>query len=129
MSAIVIGAALMMLALGAGRAGIYARWDAMASEHKRIALGLAESCAQVALVRFAQSDDPSRYATIDEEVSVGENACTIVSIAHAGEEATITTRAAFGRSYSIVSVHVRLYALPVPPGHERVEALEWREGY
>ena len=130
MTAVIVAAVLMTLALGASSAGFYARFDALGSEEKRVSLGLAESCANVALLALATSSDPIHYSVSNQIVMIGEQSCTITSITHDGASTTVRTRASFQNAFSSVVVGAHIYdtaAAPVPPGHERVEIVSWQE--
>ena len=134
-SALIISAVLMSIVIGAGAAGWDARLDALGSESKRVALSLAESCAMVALTALATSTDPTHLAITDQSVHVGTDSrgtpltCVITSIAHNGNDATISTRASFNNSYSAIEVVASVFDMtsaPVPPGRDAIEVKSWR---
>lgn len=76
-SAIIISAILMAILFTATTSTFFARFDALDTEYKRIAVGLAESCVNQALLRLAQDYD---YDPTDEIISIGGDTCRIKSI-------------------------------------------------
>jgi len=79
MSAIIVSFVLIGVVFVANTSGYFARFDSQNSEYKRIALGLAESCANVALLKVAY--DPSYIPPVGgETVPVGLQTCVIKSI-------------------------------------------------
>jgi|GEM_PF-3523471 len=105
-STLIISAVLLSLMFTTSTASFYARFDALASEYKRTALGLAESCANAGLLKIAQNYD---YSTTTDQnyvpgkgvrVDVGEQSCYIQNIIYsdvgvATKTATILTSAQF----------------------------------
>jgi len=124
-SAVIISAVLLALMTTAGLAGFWARFDALGSEEKAIARGLADSCINVALLALATSSDPARYAPSEQKVVVGVSAhgdlltCTIKDVVHAGQNVTVEAYASSQGSFSAVSATATL-----PPG---VRIISWSE--
>ncbi len=89
-SALIISVVLIGLVATVSASTFFARFDALGGEYKRIASGLAESCANVALLRLAQD---YTYAG-GEVVSVGIDShgtpetCTIGTITKGVENPT-----------------------------------------
>jgi len=78
-SAIIISFILIAVVFVANTSGYFSRFDSQNGEYKRIALGLAESCANTALLKVAY--DPSYIPPVGgETVSVGSQTCTIKSM-------------------------------------------------
>ena len=81
-----MSAILMSLMYTVGASGFYARFDALNGEFKRVSLGLAESCTNVALLAIATSTDPEHYDPVDQVVNVGTDSngraltCTITGV-------------------------------------------------
>ena len=56
-SVIILSSLLMLVAISAGVYGYFARLNILETEYKQRSLGLAESCAQMALLRLKQFPD------------------------------------------------------------------------
>ena len=78
MSVIIISLMLLALVAVLSTSGYFSRFNVLAAEYKRISLGLAESCVNVALLEIAK--DPT-YAG-NETIPVGVNECNIKSITY-----------------------------------------------
>ena len=121
MSALVISLILVGMTFALGTAAFYTRFDVLASENKRISLGLAESCVNVVMLRLAQHPT---IAPDPETIQVGadtEQSCDIRSVTFAGagnpKIATIQTHAQYRGSNSNVktTANVSDPTLPPPP--------------
>ncbi len=107
MSVIILSAVLLGLVSTANTAGFFARFNALNAEYKRVAFGLAESCANIALLSLAQNYayDPANSAYISAD------SCTIQSITNAGGNSPnsrtvlITTSASYQGAFSTVEVN------------------------
>lgn len=109
MSVIIISAILLVLMFTLGLSSFFNRFDVLDTENKRVSLGLAEACVNVAMVKIAQ--DPS-YNPSGECVSVSDTCgpgakkvCKICSVGSTFPK-TIDTRAVYNGAYSNVSVAV-----------------------
>lgn len=78
MSVIVISLILLGLTTILSMSGYFSRFNVLNGEYKRVSLGLAESCANVALLKIAQNPN----YTGGETISVGTNNCTIKSVTY-----------------------------------------------
>lgn len=120
MSAIVMSAILLILVTTVSTSSFYARADSLGSENKRISLGLAESCINVALLALATSTAPSTYSPVNLPVMVGVDAqgntmtCTIQSVGHAGTLATIDTQASYKGSFTNVTARATVPDPTIP---------------
>lgn len=98
MSAIIISAVLLMLVASTSMSSFYARANTMRAEFKRISLGHAESCMNVALLKVAQdfnydlSADPL-YGPLPHNLSkngvrveVGADDCYIIEVTLSTED-------------------------------------------
>ena len=72
-----ISAILLAILFTANISTFFARFDALDTEYKRIAIGLAESCVNQALLKLTQDYN---YDPTDEIIPVGEKVCHIKSI-------------------------------------------------
>jgi hypothetical protein len=113
-SALVISAILITLTFSVSSSSFYARFDALGGENKRISLGLAESCINVALLALATSTAPTTYTPVNLVVHVGEDfqgrpmTCTIQSVTHNGSVATIDVQAQWLGSFSNVTARATI---------------------
>src|SRR5665647_220935 len=79
MSTVILAAVLMVIVITASFSGFFARFDALASENKRISLGLSESCTNIALLKIAQNynyvleDDPDYETGKGVPTTIGPN--------------------------------------------------------
>lgn len=115
-SVIVISAILLMLVFTLGLSSFFNRYDALDAENKRISLGLAEACVNVAMVRIAKDSDYGinpPIAADGECVSVSDTCgagakkvCKICSVTDTSFPKTISTRAAYNGAYTNVSVAI-----------------------
>lgn len=122
MTAILMSVVLLGLAVTLCASSFFARFDSLSREYARVAQGLAESCAQVALLRVAQDYhyDPTADAqymagrgvavSIDVDEQEVPETCAIVSIAYIPdvvahtETATIISRGQYRDSFASVRV-------------------------
>lgn len=136
-SAIIIASILLSLSLVAGSAALYARFDSLANEEKKISASLAESCAQHALLILAIARDPVQVAISTTTITIGIDSfgrsmqCSIVSLTHpAHDRVLIRTIATWHQSVSGIEVEANIYdtaVAPVAPGHANIEILSWQE--
>ena len=94
MSAIIISALLLLLAVTVSLTGFLSRSNELDAEYKQRSLNLAQGCAQVALLHLAQ--DPTNTTVSD--VNIGDDKCSIISIqpnTPASGQTTIQTKAEF----------------------------------
>lgn len=111
-SAVVLSVMLLGLSTTANSAGFSARFNALNSEYKRIALGLAESCVNQVLLHVAK--DHTYEPTVGgETVSVGTGECTILDVEYdtADEDApqriaSITTQGKYRDAFSNITTSI-----------------------
>lgn len=100
-STIIIFLTLLVVSVAVNANGFSARRNVSEQELKRASLALAESCVQVALLKFARGDQlPS-----NEVIPVGTEFCTVVSVVvtqNGQNRVAITTQASFGASYTTI---------------------------
>lgn len=99
MSAIVISALLMLLAVTVSITGFLSRSNELDAEYKQRSLSLAQGCVQVALLHLAE--DPNN--TVSSAVNIGSDSCSIVSVqlnSPSMSQITIQTKAVFQDSVS-----------------------------
>lgn len=109
MSVIIISAILLTMLFTLNMASFFARYDALASENKRVSLGLAEACMEAAKLKIAQ-DSVYTPASGGDCVSVSDTCgaagasktCKICSVSGAGNSRTIVTRAVTNGSYTTI---------------------------
>lgn len=118
MSVIIISAILLVLVFTLGVSSFFNRFDALDAENKRISLGLAEACVNVAMLKIAQNPNYGTTPPLPaggECVSVGDTCsaaaskkvckiCTVTPVATFPK--TIETRAVYNGAYTNLSVAV-----------------------
>ncbi len=112
MTVIIVGAVLMVLIFTLGASAFLNRFSTFDTENKRISLALAESCANMAMIKIAQnpSYDPQAVGA-GECVGVGDNCptgkmiCKICEVSPVGgPNYTIYARAAYNGAYTNIEV-------------------------
>ncbi|MBI4050590.1 MAG: hypothetical protein HY396_01295 [Candidatus Doudnabacteria bacterium] len=100
MSAIIVSVLLIAITFTLSFTGFYSRFNVLDSEYKERSIGLAEACADTALLKKAT--DPAY--TVPETINVGTDTCDIISVADNGTQVTIKTRAVFQKSFTNIEV-------------------------
>ena len=109
-SAIITSLVLLGLSAELSSSSFALRFSSLDSEYKRESLGLAESCANIALLKLAQ--DPAYVPAVGgENVSVGGGSCTIAEVNGLDTEKTIDARANFKGAFSSVRIRANLLAI------------------
>src|SRR5581483_7697629 len=106
MSDIITSAGLIGLVATANLSGFFSRFDSLDTEYKRVAVGLAESCNNIALLRLAEN---YAYNPTDDVVQVGLGSCHIKSITPITSSGTqklakIDTWASYNGAFSDLSL-------------------------
>lgn len=114
MSVIIISALMLAVSLALSMSGFLARSNITDSEHKERSAALADGCVDDALIRLAAS---SSYAG-NEVITMGDDQCTIVSVAIVGTSATIRTTATIEKAMTTIQVMATLNPLII---------LSWQE--
>ena len=112
MTAIIICLILVGLALLLSASGYFTRFNVLGGEDKRVSLGLAESCVNVALLKIAKSPDYQAGADSDYvsgqgvRVHVGAQECFIKDVTprDADDKRTIKTQAQFRGAFSNMEI-------------------------
>lgn len=120
MSVVIISAILLTLVFTLGVSSFFNRFDALDAENKRVSLGLAEACVNVAMINLAQ-DSTYSLATGGPGtcVSVGDTCpavvgaqtsktCKICSVVTSAGQSTINVRAVYNQTYSNIATVVTL---------------------
>lgn len=110
-SMLIISAMLLILIFMLGTSTFLSRFDVLDAEQKRISLGLAEACAQGAMLRIAQNPT---YTPVSGGECVGatdtcgasgaERTCKICSVSQNAGTYTILTRAVYRGAFTNVTV-------------------------
>lgn len=132
MSVIILSAVLLGMAATASMAGFFARFSALDREYKKSALGLADSCANVALLNLAQN---YAYApALPAIVQLDTGTCTIQSINTLGAPSAssrtvlIATSAKYQETFSTVEVNATvLNPASASPATDPITVNSWRE--
>jgi len=109
-SVIIISAILLTLVFTLGLSSFFNRFDALDAENKRVSLGLAEACVNVAMLKVAQ-DGSYAPAVGGDCITLGgtchapdpQKTCAICSVT-GGNPATVVTRAVYNGAFSTVQV-------------------------
>ena len=125
-TAVIISAVLIAFMFTTGTSGFFSRVNAAEAEYKRVALGLAESCANTALLKIAQNYN---YAG-NEAITVGTDeqgrteTCTIKTVSYGAEDAnhqriaTIAATASYpvtNGAYSSILISSKVQNPSYPP--------------
>ncbi len=106
-SAIVISVMLIGLAFVSSFTGYFARFNILDTEFKKKSLGLAEACAEIALLKLA-ANPTAFFSTADElNIDIGGETCDIVSKENnypAPGQTTIKTRSVYQNSFSNIQL-------------------------
>lgn len=117
--------------------GYYARESALDGEFKRISLGLAESCANVALLRIGQNFAYAPSAA-DQTVQVGTDTCVIQSVSYTAEDpvtrektATVKTQGDYRGSFSNIVISATIqdpsFSSSIHPPPPNISVESWEE--
>jgi hypothetical protein len=101
-SAIVITALLSTICFVFGFSNFFNRFNVLDTELKEISLGLAEACADTAILKLAE--DPNYGG--GETVAVGSNNCKIISVDTSGVQKIIKTQANFKNYFTNLEITV-----------------------
>ncbi len=135
MSAIIISAILLGLLVTSSGNGLSTRIDELNRELKRESEGLAQSCAESALLAIAENYSYTPNIGGDV-VAVDDNSCTVDSVTYGAEDvvthvktATIQTHAEFRQTWTTLRVTASVASSavahnpPIPP----VSVTSWQE--
>jgi len=108
-STLIISLILIGLTFTLSASGFFTRFNVLDREYKRISLGLAESCANVALLEIAKDpnyDPNTPGAKKNIPVGTGTNFCTINSVSYDSDHkiATIDTQASYNGAFSKMQI-------------------------
>jgi len=102
-SAIIISALLLTLAVTIGLTGIFGRFNILDSESKERSLALAEACADTVILKLSVDQDYVLTAADHNITVIGSDTCNIVSISPVPPRSfpiTIQTQGVINKSYS-----------------------------
>lgn len=114
MSSIVLSAVLVAVVFSLSFSGFFTRFNLLDSANKESSLGLAEACAQIAVLKKQQD---MAYLG-NETIMVGSESCQVLPIENLGSEVLIKTRAEDGGAISNIQINLNFANL---------EVLRWRE--
>ncbi len=105
-SVLVISFILLGLTAAANTAGFFARFAQLDLAYQQQSYVLAEGCANVALLNLQQNYS---YAPTNQQITIGNNACTIVSVTTqsataSSKQVTIQTKAQYNHTFTNLSV-------------------------
>ena len=98
-SALILSAILMILAVGLSARAFSTRFTIIDSELKMQSYGFAESCVQIAVIRVAASIAESSIYTGDANpIPIGDGFCEIVLVTDTGSEFSVQARSIVGEA-------------------------------
>lgn len=100
-SSIIIALVLIMITFTLGFSGWFSRFTVLYVEYKEVSIGLAEACAESAILEIAKGNTPLANTI----VSVGSNQCTIVSVIGSPQR-TVKTLGIYKGSYTNLKILV-----------------------
>lgn len=100
MSVILVSAILLIIMFTLGTTSFFTRFDALDMEHKRISRELAEACASVGMLKFAEGDYGG-YESRILDASDTNMACAICRVTSSG---LIAARAAYKGAYTNLEI-------------------------
>lgn len=100
-SVVIISVLLMAVTFALSFAGFFSRFDILDAENKERSIGLAEACADTALLKIAQNP---AYSPTNEIISIGPYNCTIVSVDTMGGQKTIKVKAIIQKSHTNLKI-------------------------
>jgi len=101
-SVIIIVALLMVISVAVSFSGFFSRFGILENEYKEVSSGLAEACADTAILKLA--GDWSYFGS--ESVIVGSNNCQIISVQDSGSQKLIRAQANYKNSYTNLEIKV-----------------------
>jgi putative endonuclease len=103
-SVIIISLLLITISVAVSFSGFFSRFSVLDNEYKEISNGLADACANTAILKVA--GDWSYATTAPETIAVGANSCQIVSIQNLGLQKVIRTQAIYQKSFTNLKITV-----------------------
>ncbi|MFH0864544.1 MAG: hypothetical protein V1858_05680 [Candidatus Gottesmanbacteria bacterium] len=103
-SVIIISLLLIVISVTISFGGYFSRFSILDNEYKEISNGLAEACANTAILKLAQ--DWSYVTTVPETIAVGVNNCKIISITDITPQKVILAQAIYQNSYTNLKITV-----------------------
>lgn len=101
-SAIILSAVLMLLAIGLSLSSYFNLSDIQDSNLKDITVSLAEGCAEVALLKMAFS---SSYSG-NENLTIASSTCAILPVESSSTQKIIKTQASFANSATNLKITI-----------------------
>lgn len=100
-SSIIIALVLVTITFTLGFSGWFSRFTVLYAEYKEVSIGLAEACAETAILEIAKGNTPAANTI----VSVSSNQCMIVSVVGSPQRA-VKTVANYKNSYTNLKILV-----------------------
>ena len=101
-SVIIISLLLITVSAALSSANYFSRFNILENEYKSNSFSLAESCVDFAVSRVIAN---SGYAGGNEQINVGSDNCTVVSVS-AGYPKNIVTQAVYQKSYTNICAQI-----------------------
>lgn len=105
-SVIIISLLLMTISVAVSFSGFFSRFSILDNEYKVISNGLAEACANTAILKVAA--DWSYVNSSPETIAVGASSCQIISIQNSssGSQKIVLVQATWQKSYTNLEIKI-----------------------
>ncbi len=104
-SAIIISAVLLVIAVTGGLTGFFGRSNVLDSEFKHMSAAIAEACADHALLQLANSS--TFYDVSGATTTISGNACYVSQATTAGPQKTFKARSYYKNFYTTLKVTIQ----------------------
>jgi len=121
-SVIIIALLLITISVVISFGGFLSRFSILDNEYKEVSSGLAEACANTAILKIAENW--SYTSSLPETVTWGANNCQIISVQDSGSQKVIHAQANYQKSYTNLEIKV---SNPVVDGLQTIKIDSWGE--
>ena len=106
-SAVIISSLLLIITFTVNFSNFFARFNILDSEYKKVSTGLAEGCADTAILELSKDNAwQPNGGTGDLLVSIDDKSCKICEVENVGSPTIIRTRAVHQKAYTNLEVTV-----------------------
>jgi len=104
-SSIIVGTVLLILVISLAFTSYYSRFSILDAESKEVSQGLAEGCVETVILKYSQGKNSYiTSTTFPEEVNIGSETCSIVSVSHSTPFANTQVKASFNKAVTNLEV-------------------------
>ena len=106
-SAVIISSLLLIITFTVNFSNFFARFNILDSEYKKVSTGLAEGCADTAILELSKDNawQPNGGAG-DMLVSIENKSCKICEVSNSGAQKIIRTRAVYQKAHTNLEVTI-----------------------